>query len=269
MRDRSGKAFGIAVVLHLLLFALLFTGYLVSPRDPEPLAQTLELFAPPSQTSEVTAAPPEPERPVRQIELPEFEFQEVELPPTEPRPRPEPQPQPEPQPRPEPRPEQPRPEPEPQAERISLAEFRQQHGTPTTPQPRPQPTPQPRQIQAPRIDTSRISRELQSVMSSTTDQELVSRLSDSDQRELERYFARLRVAIERSWNRPSSATTGMSATVRFSLSSQGRITGAQVVRSSGSDAFDRSIVEAFERLASFDPPPDGQSYTPNLTFRVD
>ena len=254
-----------AVALHLLLFALLFTGYLVTPRDPEPLAQTLELFPPPSAETHEQAAQPEPDRAVRQMELPEFEFQEVELPPSEPRPRPEPQPRP--QPEPEPRREEPRPEPQP--ERMSLSEFRERHGAPPAPQPRPQPAPRTRQVEAPRIDTSRISRELQSVMSSSTDQELVSRLSESDQRELERYFARLRAAIERSWNRPSSATTGMTATVRFSLSGQGRISGARVVRSSGSDAFDRSIVEAFERLASFDPPPDSQSYTPSLTFRVD
>ena len=193
------------------------------------------------------------------------------MPPAEARPRPEPQPQPQPRPQPEPEPrrEEPRPEPEPQPERISLSEFRDRHGTPATPQPRPRPAPQPRQVEAPRIDTSRISRELQSVISSATDQDLVSRLSDSDQRELERYFARLRAAIERSWSRPSAATAGMTATVSFSLSGQGRITGARVVRSSGSNAFDRSIVEAFERLGSFDPPPDAQSYTPNLTFRVD
>ena len=260
-----------AAALHLLLFALLFTGYLVTPRDPEPLAQTLELFPPHSAQTHEQAAQPEPDRAVRQMELPDFEFQEVEMPPAEARPRPEAQPRAEPQPRPEPEPrrEEPRPEPEPQPERISLSEFRDRHGTPATPQPRPRPAPQQRPVEAPRLDTSRISRELQSVMASSTDQDLVSRLSDSDQRELERYFARLRAAIERSWNRPSSATAGMTATVSFSLSGQGRITGARVVRSSGSNAFDRSIVEAFERLGSFDPPPDAQSYTPNLTFRVD
>ncbi len=261
----------IAVTLHLLAFALLFTGYLVNPRDRDPEPLVFELHDAPSERAQPDQPAETEARRTRQMELPEFEFEAVELPPTTPRerPRPEPQPrvQPEQQSEPEPR-REPEPQPEPEPERMSLAEFRERHGAPREPEARPRPQ-QRRQVEAPRIDTSNIRSNLQSVMRSDSDQELVSRLSDSDQRELERYFARLRTAIERAWNQPSSATAGMSATVRFSLSGDGRVSGARVVGSSGSDAFNRSIVEAFERLGSFDPPPDRESYTPNLTFRID
>ncbi len=279
MANRSNKAFVIAVVLHLLLFALLFTGYLISPSEPDPEMTPFELYDPPSeaqdQPAEAAQSEPEPEqRQVRQMEVPEFEIEEVDIAPSEarerPRPQPEPEPEPEPQPEPAPEPEPRRAEPEPEPERMTAAEFRQRHGAPSEPRPRQQPAPQPqRQVEAPRIDTSNIRRELQSAVTSESDVAQVSRLSASDQRQLQRYFDRLRVAIERSWDQPSSARRGMAATVRFSLASDGRISGAQVIRSSGSDEFDRSIVRAFERLGSFEPPPDGDSYTPNLTFRVD
>ncbi len=266
MENRSNKAFVIAVVLHLVLFALLFTGYLVTPREEMPDSPPFELHHPPSEVQQQPSPVESQPRQVRQIELPRFEVEEVELPSAEPRERPQPAPEPPPEPR------QPAPEPEPQYERVTINQFRAEHGTPQTPQARPQqqarPQPAP-PIEAPRIDTSNIRQQLQAVVTSTTDIEQFSRLSATDQREMERYFARLRVAIERSWSKPSAATTGMSATVRFSLSAQGRITGARVVSSSGSQEFDRSIVQAFERLASFEAPPDGESYTPSLTFRVD
>ncbi len=272
MENRNNRAFVIAVVLHLVLFALLFTGYLLSPDRPPPEARPLELYSPPAEAQETPSEPEPDRRQARRLELPEFDFEEVEVPESRPRERPQP-PEPEPAPPPEPRREEPAPEPEP--ERLTLDQFRAQHGAPPEPRSRPQPRPEPRrQVQAPRIQSPaeqlRALLEQESAIElSAPDLAQLSRASSADQSRMQNYFARLRAAIERAWSQPSGARRGTEATVRFSLAADGRITGARVALSSGNDEFDRSILQAFERLGSFDPPPDGESYTPTLTFRVD
>jgi colicin import membrane protein len=73
------------------------------------------------------------------------------------------------------------------------------------------------------------------------------------------YLAMIKDRIERKWNRPPSARNGMACVLRISIVPTGRITDVDVVKSSGSDEFDRSAeqavrsVEQFKELQGMDP----------------
>lgn len=73
------------------------------------------------------------------------------------------------------------------------------------------------------------------------------------------YLAGLRQAIARKRHYPASARrasrTGV-ATVYFVLDRNGRISGARLAKSSGSDTLDRAAVETLRRLARYKPIPD-------------
>lgn len=73
------------------------------------------------------------------------------------------------------------------------------------------------------------------------------------------YLAMIKDRIERKWNRPPSARNGMACVLHISIVPTGRITDVEVVKSSGSDEFDRSAeqavrsVEQFKELQGMDP----------------
>ncbi|MEY4590891.1 MAG: protein TolA [Pseudomonadota bacterium] len=73
------------------------------------------------------------------------------------------------------------------------------------------------------------------------------------------YLAMIKDRIERKWNRPPSARNGMACVLRISIVPTGRISDVEVVKSSGSDEFDRSAeqavraVEQFKELQGMDP----------------
>ena len=52
------------------------------------------------------------------------------------------------------------------------------------------------------------------------------------------------------------------------IAADGTISRVHVVRSSGNAAFDESCIEAFARMGSVGPKPDGKSDTWVLTFRM-
>ncbi|MDF3059645.1 MAG: transport protein TonB [Rariglobus sp.] len=81
---------------------------------------------------------------------------------------------------------------------------------------------------------------------------------------LERLVARLRAAHER----PAGLDGGLQTQVEFTLREDGRVGDARVVRSSGSDAFDASVLAAFRRLLELGRPPKGLVGTNRITFRV-
>lgn len=73
------------------------------------------------------------------------------------------------------------------------------------------------------------------------------------------YLAMIKDRIERKWNRPPSARNGMACVLHISIVPTGRIVDVDVVKSSGSEEFDRSAeqavraVEQFKELQGMDP----------------
>ncbi|MEX2381440.1 MAG: TonB family protein [Opitutales bacterium] len=272
MNSGSKRAFVLAAVVHVFAFGFIFFGYFVKPPEEKEETVVFQVFDPPSgapsEIQPAAEAQPQPQ-PRPRLNIPEVELAPVELPPAERRerrPPPPPPPQPEPAPAPTPQPE-PTPPPAPPRESMSIDEFRAQHGQPRQ---APAPTPPPRTpVTAPRLDTSRIARDLQSTVTSASESRQVSQLSSSDQAALQAYFGRLHSAIERAWRKPEGMSTRLEATVQFSVSRDGRVFGARIVSSSGNNIFDRSILDAFGRVGSVGATPDGEGYTPQLTFRME
>ncbi len=85
---------------------------------------------------------------------------------------------------------------------------------------------------------------------------------------LEGYIARLVAALRQNHEKPPGLSDLLSADVEFLIAADGTISRVQIVRSSGNTDFDLSCIEAFRRVGSVGPKPDGKSDTWVLTFRM-
>lgn len=85
------------------------------------------------------------------------------------------------------------------------------------------------------------------------------------------YGASLRAAISRMANRHYPRTAKRmrkqgTVTVRFNIASNGRISGATVVGSSGNSSLDKGAIKALKRLGKYKPPPPG--FGPTVTIPI-
>jgi colicin import membrane protein len=92
--------------------------------------------------------------------------------------------------------------------------------------------------------------------------------AERDATELELYAARIQEAIEMEWLRPMGVGDGLSCTLRIRMAAGGSVIAAQVVRSSGSSAFDRSA-EAAVRKADPLPVPSGRLFEKMRTIDLE
>lgn len=144
-----------------------------------------------------------------------------------------------PKPKPEPKP---KPKPKPKQE--------------TKPQPKPQPKPiepvpeRPAEVQKPTPSTEDIAaqnlKEIESAMASeqTAQAGVSGSISDT-------LAAIIQQAVVGRWARPPSARNGMVAVLEIALVPTGDVVGVSVLTSSGDNAFDRSAINAVERVGRF------------------
>jgi len=85
---------------------------------------------------------------------------------------------------------------------------------------------------------------------------------------LEGYIARLVTALRQNHEKPPGLSDMLYADVEFLIAADGTISRVQIVRSSGNIDFDLSCLEAFKRMGSVGPKPDGKSDTWVLRFRM-
>lgn len=64
--------------------------------------------------------------------------------------------------------------------------------------------------------------------------------------------AYIRTLTEDNWRLPSTARNGMTATVRIHFFPSGEVDLAEVIRSSGDMAYDRSVLQAIERVGQYE-----------------
>ncbi len=72
-----------------------------------------------------------------------------------------------------------------------------------------------------------------------------------EQQMVSQYVAIITDLVSGAWNRPPSARNGMVARVQIRLTPTGEIISRDIVRSSGDDAFDRSVLQALDRVGNF------------------
>ncbi|MGB1272479.1 MAG: energy transducer TonB, partial [Endozoicomonas sp.] len=74
---------------------------------------------------------------------------------------------------------------------------------------------------------------------------------EHDEQQVAKYSAVIKSLAAQYWNRPPSARNSMVAEFRISLSPFGDVLDISMVKSSGNDEFDRSVIQAIKRASPF------------------
>ncbi|MCH8473891.1 MAG: TonB C-terminal domain-containing protein [Opitutales bacterium] len=266
MRKQDKQALGAAIAIHILFFFGFSFLYWFQTEEPEE-PFVFEVVQPPSPPEESLPEETfqEPEASAERIR-PSFEvpdlgnLDEVPIPVSRERERRAVRPDPEPQPEPEPEPERP--------QRMSIEDFQREHG-----EPRPQRQPRPQ-----RTERREIERQVIRAPSPRIEEHTLERVEESSPRphteaqrdELQRYFDRLHAAIYRQWLASSpNFPPGLETRIRFTVSAGGQISNVEIVRSSGNEAFDRSVRQAMLSLPTVGRVPTNETLRPTLPFRME
>jgi len=102
----------------------------------------------------------------------------------------------------------------------------------------------------------------------STQQSKPTHQSKPSLQEMSGFKNRLRKKIDAAWNKPTgSQAQQLSAQVEFVVTASGTIEQLRIISSSGNEAFDRSILKAFNQIHTVEQPPGGQKNTFQLTFK--
>jgi|UniRef100_UPI00404A7E0D TonB family protein len=93
-------------------------------------------------------------------------------------------------------------------------------------------------------------------------------LSREEGKLLDAYIALLLQRLRAAHNKPTGLSDLLQASVQFNIGSNGVLTNVKIIQSSGSAAFDQSVLEAFAKVRSIGPTPDGKSDVWVVTFKM-
>jgi len=82
------------------------------------------------------------------------------------------------------------------------------------------------------------------------------------------YQARLLEKLRAAHQKPAGLDAELQVRVEFLLRADGSLGNVRILRSSGSDAFDASVLAAFARLRDLGVPPAGMTGVNSVTFRT-
>lgn len=211
--------------------------------EPEPVPEPVEEPPPPP----VEEPPPPPPPPPKPVEKP---------PPPKPVEKPPP---PKPVEKPPPPPEKPKPK------IISYDDFVKRVGAPETPKTIPA-----KPKKAPKIDTSRIERNLRQSIMSVPELSVSTPSSSAQTDEMLAWRRLLAARLDQEWKKTNtSGTVGRSARVQFHVSAGGAISNVRVISSSGFADLDKNAILTVRSLGIFQPPPNRQGVTITVTFKVE
>ena len=139
---------------------------------------------------------------------------------------------------------------------------------------KPKPKPKPKKVSKPKLQEDR--EEIKRHVPDALEAEKQLALDQDNEKLTASYSAYIMERIEANWNRPPSARRGMEVALIIQLVPTGQVISVTMVKSSGSEAFDRSAQQAvhkvgrFERLQQL----DAQAFEKNfrklrLVFRPD
>ena len=280
MYARSPSSFVVSLTIHLLVAAFIFaTTVYVSQQEKPPVI--FELVAGPPTDRDALVAPAEgnSSKPIK-LEVPKIEVpaQKIEPPSqeisstTEPEVKEEVTPQPKP---PAKTPVKPAP-PKPKADtsiakemkksaRVSYQDYLKKHPAPktaTTASTR-------RPVNVPRIDAQGIANGVRGGSTSNTRGGGGGKaLTREEQSELNTYISFLLNALKEAHEPPPGVSDQLEAKVTFDITAAGSILNPRISKSSGDTAFDDSVIEAFRRVKSIGPTPNGKADTWTVTFRM-
>jgi len=93
-------------------------------------------------------------------------------------------------------------------------------------------------------------------------------LTREEQSELNTYISFLLNALKEAHEPPPGVSDQLEAKVTFDITASGSILNPRISKSSGDRAFDESVIEAFRRVKSIGPTPNGKADTWTVTFRM-
>jgi len=267
MHARSPSSIVLSVTIHLFLAALFFVTTVYVARQAKPPVIFELVAGPPTAPDELvapalgnTAAPIKLDIP--KVELPpaasEPEVQEEvpqvrEATPVKPAPKPAVK-----------KPAATKPAPAKPA-KVSYKDYLAKHPTPKA----SSKAPVQRSAKVPRIDVKGIAN---GVSGGSTDNTRGGgggkALTREEQSQLNTYIAFLLNALKEAHEPPPGVSDQLEAKVTFDITAAGSILNPKISKSSGDREFDQSVIEAFRRVKSIGPTPNGKADTWTVTFRM-
>ena len=257
MHERAPTAFMLSLTLHAaVVLAIATLAFVVEHNQPTPV-QIFELVAGPPTDLTATEAPalgsPEGEVDVKIHETPV----KSEPAPTPPAVVPAPEPI-----RPQAKPV-PKTPPKNEA-KISYKDFVAKHGKPTPSKSAASGS----ATKAPQLKTRGIPDGVVGGSSRSKGGGGGKALTAAQHSAMEAYTSRLVAALRQNHQKPPGLSDLLTADVECLIGADGSFAGVRVVRSSGNAAFDQSCLEAFMRMGSIGPTPDGKSGKWTITFHM-
>ncbi|MDB6167820.1 MAG: protein TolA [Verrucomicrobia bacterium] len=85
---------------------------------------------------------------------------------------------------------------------------------------------------------------------------------------MDAYFSLLKRKLKEALDKPPGLADSLTAVAEFHLGADGSVSGAHISQSSGSEEFDKAVLEAVGRYRSIGARPDHKGETVNVTFRM-
>lgn len=278
MRANSPSAFFTSLTLHGALAGLIvfFTYYSVWQQGPPPVIFELvagpptapdELVAPALGNSatpvklEVPKVEQAPEKPEPKVEEVVPTVKTAETPPVSKVVPPPPKA------KPKPKPDTSLVQEMKKTQKMSYREYLKKH---PTPKPSTQTvTAKPRPGNVPKIDAEGIA---QGVKGGSTANKQGGgggkALTREEQNEFNTYISFLLSSLKEAHLPPPGVNDKLEVRVTFDITGSGHIINPRIARSSGDKEFDESVLEAFRKVRSIGPTPNGKSDTWTVTFRM-
>ena len=268
MYARSPTAFFLSLLLHgTVVTAIVVMAFVVQQHTPPPV-HVFELVAGPPTDLTATAAPAlgSPEGSV-EVKIPELPARAEPVVPEEPAPLPAKSETTRPATRPETKAAATATKAPPLKEsRLTRDEYLKKYGPPKPS--KAGGSGAPRAAAVPKINAKGIAEGVRGGSADSTGGGGGTALTTAEHSALDGYIARLVAALRQNHEKPPGLSDMLFADVEFLIAADGTISRVQIVRSSGNTDFDLSCIEAFKRMGSVGPKPDGKSDTWVLRFRM-
>ena len=141
--------------------------------------------------------------------------------------------------------------------RTTAAEFQRQHAGSSKPA-----------GAGPQVAQSRARINVDDVLATTDDASRSATSPRADENLAGAYQARLLEKLRVAHQRPAGLDAELQVRVEFLLRADGTLGNVRILRSSGSEAFDASVLAAFARLRDLGVPPAGMTGINSVTFRT-
>jgi TonB family protein len=157
-------------------------------------------------------------------------------------------------------------EQEAEKKRLSKAEFDRLHGKSATPKTASAST---RVANVPRIDAQGIAK---GVVGGSTANKTGGAggkaLTRQEQSLLVSYYALLKQRLRDAFQSPPGLSDRLTTVIEMRVLADGTLRGASIAKSSGSDEFDRAVLDAIARVGSIGPKPDGRDEDVKFDFNM-